>query len=394
MDNSSNITDSPLPPRGPGYKPFCGTSCLIAFNMIVFIAGLAGNGSIMYIVSRHKGLRTIPNLLITNLALGDLLVIITLVLYNIVCLFYPILYTLTTGCEWMYFIQFISLSVSVLTLTALSIDRLITVVKPMYKQRENVKMRTIGAVIAIWLISGVLVAPLFYLISLDPARPCDFPFGTLAYDIYVCVFFLVAYAIPTIIMVSCYTLTARKLLRRSQLLNRDSRGGLRQHQQRSRLAIIVLIMTIAFILCTSIFFLRMMIANFAPNHPMLDRRFTPLAEAMVLLMKLNSCINPIILYLMSTTHRRYFLRHFCCCIVGKEVTRPRTATNGTSSQVSSNTWLRSTKLGIKSTSEKTTFGLHNLQQQQLLQQHQQHQQQQQLQPLNPTEREHISVAKL
>ena len=352
MDNFSNSTDSPVGERPPQRgQPACDLNCLLIVNIIVFIIGIAGNGSIIYITLRHKGLRNIPNLLITNLAVGDLLVIIILVFINILSLTIPAVARHQGGCEIIYFVQFISLGVSVLTLTALSIDRLITVVKPMYRQRHNVKLRTISAVIAIWVISGVLVAPVIYLVHVDPAQRCRLPVGHKSYSIYLIVFFMSFYAIPTMIMITCYTMTARKLMRRSALLNRDSRGGLRQHEQRTRLAIIVLIMTIAFVVCTSLFFLRLLVEQFAPSHPIL--RNMKLAEAMVFLVKINSCINPVILYLMSSTHRRYFLRHFCCCIAPK-MARPRATTNGTYSQVSSNTWLRSTKsggtkIGMKST---------------------------------------------
>ncbi len=381
MDNYSNGTEFRPPQR---LKPLCDQNCWLVFNIFVFVAGFAGNGSIIYITARHKGLRTIPNLLITNLAFGDLMFIILVVFMNILLFAVPELGKLKHGCEYMFFIQLLTLGVSVLTLTALSVDRLITVVKPMYKQRENVKVRTIVAVFIIWVISCIIAAPVFYLFNVDRSRPCRWPTGYISYSVYLVFFFLIFYALPTIIMVTCYTMTARKLLRKSQLLNRDSRGGLRQHQQRSRLAIIVLIMTIAFIICSSIFFFRTLVENFAPKHPLLKN--IALAETMVLLLKLNSCINPVILYLMSTTHRRYFLRHFCCCVVPKEVTRPRTTTNGTSSQVTSNTWMRSTKLGMKPTNRagEKLSAIGVSQQEQLQQQ----------QPLNPSKNDTMCVAKL
>ena len=349
MENMTNASDEdvewPVRPRSP-----CNHTCYLVVNIIIFVVGLAGNGSVIYIILRHRGLRTIPNLLLTNLAIGDLLVIMILVFMNILSLTIPAVERHQGGCEFIYFVQFLSVGVSVLTLTAISIDRLITVVKPMYKQRENVKERTVTMVVAIWLIAGVLVAPVFYLVHLDPERPCRFPVGHTSYSVYVVIFFLCFYAIPTTIMVACYTLMARRLTRKSSLLNRDHgpqrvTGGLRQHEQRTRLAVIVLSMTIAFVICTSLFFFRLLVENFAPTSLIL--RNIKLAEAMVILVKLNSCINPIILYLMSSTHRRYFMRHFCCCIKPK-VTQPRVTTaNGISSQFSSNTWLRSTRYGTK-----------------------------------------------
>ena len=38
---------------------------------VIFIVGIIGNGSLLYIIGCNKLMRTIPNLLIFNLAVGD-----------------------------------------------------------------------------------------------------------------------------------------------------------------------------------------------------------------------------------------------------------------------------------------------------------------------------------
>jgi hypothetical protein len=46
---------------------------------VIFIVGTIGNGTLVLIFVRHKQMRNVPNIYILNLALGDLLVIISCV---------------------------------------------------------------------------------------------------------------------------------------------------------------------------------------------------------------------------------------------------------------------------------------------------------------------------
>jgi hypothetical protein len=43
---------------------------------LIFLVGVVGNGSLIYVLCRHKSMRSVPNTFIFNLALGDLLVLI------------------------------------------------------------------------------------------------------------------------------------------------------------------------------------------------------------------------------------------------------------------------------------------------------------------------------
>lgn len=43
---------------------------------IIFLVGVIGNGSLIYVLCRHKSMRSVPNTFIFNLALGDLLILI------------------------------------------------------------------------------------------------------------------------------------------------------------------------------------------------------------------------------------------------------------------------------------------------------------------------------
>ena len=43
---------------------------------LIFLVGVVGNGGLIYILLRHKSMRSIPNIYILNLAVGDLLILL------------------------------------------------------------------------------------------------------------------------------------------------------------------------------------------------------------------------------------------------------------------------------------------------------------------------------
>jgi hypothetical protein len=47
----------------------------VVFSLI-FLVGVVGNGGLIYILLRHKSMRSIPNTFIFNLAVGDLLILL------------------------------------------------------------------------------------------------------------------------------------------------------------------------------------------------------------------------------------------------------------------------------------------------------------------------------
>ncbi|XP_072040137.1 neuropeptide CCHamide-1 receptor-like [Amphiura filiformis] len=332
MENCTNVTNATCVDgdSGQGYVLNTRRKVMLSIDILMFIIGFFGNGSVIFITLRHRGLRTVPNLLITNLAFGDLMFIMSVVFINIL---YPLLpgvhLYMFHFCEFFYFVQFLSLGVSVFTLTALSVDRYTTVAYPMHKQRIARRL-TIWTVVIIWFISIAVCCPWFTLIN---DNSCWFN-KSISSAIYLISLMMLMYIAPTIIMIVCYFLTAKRLLHKNASLNLDPRGGNKQQKKRSRLAVIVLVMTIAFILCSTLVYVWFLTAYFSPFNRFVTNQVVK--ETKSLLNKINSVINPIILYLMSTTYRRYFLQHFCFflkCSNGKRergiITQTQPSTNGT-----------------------------------------------------------------
>uniref|UniRef100_UPI00358DF962 neuropeptide Y receptor type 2-like n=1 Tax=Myxine glutinosa TaxID=7769 RepID=UPI00358DF962 len=131
---------------------------LIAAYSLIILLGVFGNSMVIYLVLRHRYMRTVTNLFIANLALADLLV-------NTLCLPFTLTYTLrdtwTLGavmCHAVPFAQALAVNVSTLTLTVIALDRHRCIV---YHARGRCSMGRSRLLIGCtWLSAAVLAAPL------------------------------------------------------------------------------------------------------------------------------------------------------------------------------------------------------------------------------------------
>lgn len=230
---------------------------------VIFIVGLVGNGTLVYIVLKNKSMRTKPNVLIVSLAIGDFLLILVSV---------PFTSTMYTFQEWNYgtvvcklneFMQTVSLGVSVFTLAALSADRFLAIVYPFtaYCSVTMTKVRTIA--VSIW-----AVAVLMGLVDLVGAdvRPCcssqinvcDLypPEWGDNYEAFRRVFrFLVYFLFPVVVITTLYSVIACVLYRKPyDGSQRHSGTGAtsaisRRIESRKRVAKVVLSFVVIFVVC-------------------------------------------------------------------------------------------------------------------------------------------------
>lgn len=90
---------------------------------IIIVIGLVGNITLIKIFCTVKSMRNVPNLFISSLALGDLLLLVTCAPVDASKYLADRWLFGRIGCKLIPFIQLTSVGVSVFTLTALSADR-------------------------------------------------------------------------------------------------------------------------------------------------------------------------------------------------------------------------------------------------------------------------------
>ena len=291
----------------------------------IFVIGVVGNGALVFFFIKFPQMRNVPNTYILSLALGDLLVLICTVPFA------SIVFTLEDFpfgeivCRIQETMKDVSVGVTVFTLTALSINRYYAIVKP-WNKRSDGRKSTITCVIIIWLVSFILAIPAASFTSLHHFEKSNsetfincFPFPEFLGPYYprtnVLIKFLIYYLVPLIIIGTFYVLMAR------HLINQDipgeclpqQRNHLRQAASRRKVAKMVLAFVFIFAIC---FFPNNLFLMWFYFHPtsLDDYNYTWNIIRIVgfCLTFINSCINPIALYWISGTFRKYYNRHLFC----------------------------------------------------------------------------------
>lgn len=107
--------DAPL-----GLEILC--TIYVTYAAIISV-GLLGNVILIKVFFKIKSMQTVPNIFITSLAFGDLLLLLTCVPVDAACYIVDTWLFGRIGCKLLSFIQRTSVGVSVFTLTVLSADR-------------------------------------------------------------------------------------------------------------------------------------------------------------------------------------------------------------------------------------------------------------------------------
>ncbi|XP_069361056.1 neuropeptide CCHamide-2 receptor-like isoform X2 [Maniola hyperantus] len=309
-----------------GYTPYSDrieTYLVPVIFALIFIVGVLGNGTLVIVYIRHRGMRNAPNTYIFSLALADLLVIL-------ICVpFVSVIYTLESWpwgeaiCRISETGKDISIGVSVFTLTALSAERYCAIVNP-FRKLQLRKLPLVCATI-IWAAALIFAAPAA-LFSSTITHEIDNNVSIIycspypeTWDSYAKWMTLtkaiIYYALPLLVIAFFYSLMAQRLLASTREMPGALHGGQGEAQAKARksVACMVLIFVIVFFIC------------FLPYHalevwfylsPTAQTDYNDFIHALRIiafcLSFLNSCVNPVALYCVSGVFRQHFNRYLCC----------------------------------------------------------------------------------
>nr|XP_040058263.1 gastrin-releasing peptide receptor-like [Gasterosteus aculeatus aculeatus] len=292
---------------------------------IVIVVGLVGNVTLMRTCLTVKSMRTVPNLFLSSLALGDVLLLVTCAPVDASRYLVDEWLFGRVGCKLIPFIQLTSVGVSVFTLTALSADRYKAIVRPLDIQQSSATLGFCLRVGAIWLLSVTLAIPEAVFSDLHTFTTsysnetfvtcAPYPHaGEMHPKIHSTASFFVFYVIPLLVISVYYFFIARSLIRSSVDVPAEGHLHLqKQIKSRKRLAKTVLVFVGLFAVC------------WLPSHVIYLYRsyhygqvdtslghFVASVCARVLAFA-NSCVNPFALYLMSKRFSKHFNQQLACC---------------------------------------------------------------------------------
>ncbi|ELT90314.1 hypothetical protein CAPTEDRAFT_25111, partial [Capitella teleta] len=220
----------------------------VVFSLI-FLVGVVGNSLVIFIILRNKAMRTTPNIFIGSLALGDLLLLLVSVP------FYGMIYTLSDWphgeflCRLNGFLVTLSLGVSIFTLTAL---------------------KEWGA---------------WFTCFRTSMR------------------FVVYFVVPIVIIGVLYLLMARSLWT-SGSFTQQSEAAARQTETRRKVAILVLSIVVLFVICWLPRHIYTLWFD-CPSYGWYSMFWHVYKIVSFCLSFMNSCVNPLALYLLSDQFRRH-----------------------------------------------------------------------------------------
>uniref|UniRef100_A0A667Y637 Orexin receptor type 2 n=1 Tax=Myripristis murdjan TaxID=586833 RepID=A0A667Y637_9TELE len=194
---------------------------LIAGYIIVFFVSLIGNSLVCFAVWKNRHMRTVTNYFIVNLSLADVLVTITCLPASLVVDITETWFFGNTLCKVVPYLQTISVSVSVLTLSGIAQDRWYAICHPlMFKSTAK---RARKSIVLIWVVSCIIMIPQAIVMECSSLLPeltnktslftvCDEHWGAEIYPkVYHTCFFIVTYFAPLCLMVLAYIQICHKL---------------------------------------------------------------------------------------------------------------------------------------------------------------------------------------
>lgn len=303
-------------------------------SCLVFVVGIIGNSTLLRIIYKNKCMRNGPNILIASLALGDLLHIVIDIPINV----YKLLaedWPFGVGlCKLVPFIQKASVGITVLSLCALSIDRYRAVASWNRIKGIGVPKWTAIEITVIWLLSILLAVPeavAFDMITMDykgeqlricllhPMQTSDFMrFYKSAKDWWL---FSVYFCLPLACTAIFYTLMTCEMLRKKN----GVQIALSDHlKQRREVAKTVFCLVLVFALCWLPLHLSRILKltiydEKDPNRCELLSFFLVLDYIGINMASVNSCINPIALYMVSKRFKSCFRSCLCCWCLPAEM---------------------------------------------------------------------------
>ncbi|XP_066496918.1 orexin receptor type 2 [Tiliqua scincoides] len=329
---------------------------LIAGYIIVFFVALIGIILVCVAVWKNHHMRTVTNYFIVNLSLADVLVTITCLPATLVVDITETWFLGESLCKVIPYLQTVSVSVSVLTLSCIALDRWYAICHPL--RFKSTAKRARNSIVMIWIVSCVIMIPQAAVMECSRVFPglanktilftvCDEHWGGEIYPkMYHTCFFLITYMAPLCLMVLAYLQIFQKLWCRqipgtSSVVQKkwkplqttaQSRGlqpsaqlrisavaaEIKQIRTRRKTARMLMVVLLVFALCYFPISILNVLKRVFGMFNNADDRETVYAWFTFShwLVYANSAANPIIYNFLSGKFREEFKAAFSCCCFG------------------------------------------------------------------------------
>ncbi|XP_030299137.1 growth hormone secretagogue receptor a [Sparus aurata] len=360
--NTTRKFDLGLPPLNYYSIPLL-TGITIACTLL-FLVGVAGNVMTILVVSKYRDMRTTTNLYLCSMAVSDLLIFLCMPLD---------LYRMWRYRPWRFgdalckLFQFVSESCTystILSITALSVERYLAICFPLRAKALVTKRRVRALILLLWTVSLLSAGPVFVMVGVErdsmwqgnlswvvngtgffpeegDTRECKMTHYAVESGLMGAMVWLssVFFFMPVFCLTVLYSLIGRRLWQRHRETNINSRVAHREKSNRQTIKMLVVVV-LAFVLCWLPFHVGryLQFRSLDAPSPLLSLLSEYCSLVSVVLFYLSAAINPILYNIMSWKYRGAAARLFG--LTDSQPPRGRTAS--TMKGDGSNGWTEST----------------------------------------------------
>ena len=292
----------------------------LVISSIVFTIGVPGNILVILTICRTKKMRTIQNIFMGNLAVGDLLSIIWCLPSFVLPLFIPWPFPVSFVCKYIYPLNHVITVNTVFMMVCIMLNRYRAIVHPL-KQKLRFYI-TFLIIITIWVISYLLIGLPSALFSSELSIIC---WGKRRFDtawkntltmFQRTTILIISFCFPCIITLFCVARIKSALQKNlnyanSVINNEAVLKRAKAHQKRIKL---VMGVTVSFFICFLPFNTLLIISLFDGSFITSDYYVLIVYYYSFILIYTNSAINPVILYALSKDFKKGYLRQLKCIV--------------------------------------------------------------------------------
>ncbi|XP_030631499.1 somatostatin receptor type 2 [Chanos chanos] len=286
------------------------SSVVITFVYFVVCAvGLCGNALVIYVILRYAKMKTVTNIYILNLAIADVLCMLSLpfIAIQLALLYWPFGAVI---CRIVMTADTLNQFTSIFCLTVMSIDRYLAVVHPIKstKWRKPSVAKIIS--LAMWGVSLLINVPVMIYSGMilgneQPTCTMVWPEPQeVFYKAFIFCTFLLGFFLPLTVICLCYLLIIIKV--KSSVMRVCSTKRKRSERKVTRMVSIVVVV---FVLCWLPFYVFNVtsVTGTVSTTPVLKSIF----DFVVVLGYANSCANPILYAFLSDNFKKSFQNVLC-----------------------------------------------------------------------------------
>ncbi|MEE6518815.1 hypothetical protein FKM82_030049, partial [Ascaphus truei] len=219
LGNGSRANESLVNRAETGPPPFLTDAWLVPlFFALIMLVGLIGNSLVIYVISKHRQMRTATNFYIANLAATDIMFLVCCVPFTATLYPLPSWVFGDFMCKFVAYLQQVTVQATCITLTAMSADRCYATLYPLKSLRHRTPRVAMIVSICIWIGSLLLSTPIIPYQKIQtgywygPRTYCieQFPSDALK---KACILyqFLAVYLLPLLTICLCYSLMLKRV---------------------------------------------------------------------------------------------------------------------------------------------------------------------------------------